>query len=1527
MKLRRNTGLKRQIGWIPIIALVGFLAILLMGYSSLSRMAQSNRTSVQTLDELTLLREIQRDVGAARIAEKQFLAARDEAELARHDAAIIAVRRQLDRLDENRHVVTLADIATISDLLDKYDSEFADMVNEATAIGLTENTGLRNEMRIAAHRIEGMIRPYTEALTVYLLQMRRHEKDFLIRMKPSYLRAWRVATNAFRAKMAETYLIPASVRDQVNAQLDKYVAAFEQVARHTNDLMVDQDSVDRTSGDILSLVNDLFSQSVLSVRKEASSALATSMYNARYLGLITIIVGAIVFMVARLVGSGITRPLVNMAQAMRSLALGELDVPIPAQDDRNEIGDMGRALAVFRDNETARRDAVRQLRRARNHMENLILSMREALIETDIQGRIVLANNAAEEMLAVRSGVLAGRRLCDLFVEHSVPSGADGRLIMLQSGVEHLYRNDRTAFSRILDTAPLPVLAVDDEARITRVNPVAAAALGHEAGDLIGQSVDILLPEDSRARHRTQLATFLSAPHPRAMGQDRALTVRRADGTCFDATIGLVPLRTGDGMTTICLMQRPGIDPRFDDIADTAFGRLFAALDTDSDVIRLLQGADRGAGALQHMRREGGEAFPVEYSGDLLRDDEGQVSGAIFVIRDISERVAAEKEIRKFKATLDATNDAIFMFRTDTLKFIYLNDEARRQTGWDDADYSERTPRDIMPIFEEARFRKLVAPLVRGDQPAVSIDTFSLAGNPIELKIELFDQGRPDERFVATLRDISDRVEAQNRIAQFKQILDQTKDMIYMFWPDSLRFFYGNQAALAFSDTTERGLCEKHVRDMTRGFDEAAFRTRYKPLIFGTTDALIYESVHVDGTGREVPVEVTLQVIEPNGEPPRFVAVVRDISERKAAENRIRLFKQVLDQSNDMIYMIDPASLRFLYVNHAVRRFWNRTLEEVVDHRIVDVIPDFDEAGFRELSAPLFSGEKEVVLYETTHRRPDGDIVPVEVALQLIAPSDGILRFVAIVRDVTERKAAEQAKREFISTISHELRTPLTSIKGSLDLITAGAVGKVDPKVGSLVTIARKNSDRLVRLINDILDMEKLEAGKMDMQFDEVELTAFLHEAVEANRAYGERLGVGLEFHDPGFPIPVRADRDRLMQIMANLLSNAAKFSNPGEKVEITAEVTGSKVRVSVSDTGAGIPEKAQATIFDKFTQADASDQRQKGGTGLGLGITKMMVEAHGGKIDFVSRVGEGTTFFFDLDLLQESGDTGGNTGGNTGGDTQADTGADARSDTRAEQDYADDLNLPHVLVCEDDQDIAQLLRMILENARFKVSVARTAAEAKEMISDNKFDAVTLDLGLPDKNGLTLLKELGRDPSLDHLPVVVVSATASKDKRRLQGAGVRVLDWIEKPIRDRQLVRILEDAVGQSGEQGAHILHVEDDPHIRQIVASIIGERARVCTAATVEEARFKLGKKRFDLVILDMSLPDGSGADLLPLMNAAPQKATPVLVFSAQEVTDEVVRHVNGVLVKSRASNEDLLHMIDSVVMQNARVVRRAAE
>jgi signal transduction histidine kinase len=232
------------------------------------------------------------------------------------------------------------------------------------------------------------------------------------------------------------------------------------------------------------------------------------------------------------------------------------------------------------------------------------------------------------------------------------------------------------------------------------------------------------------------------------------------------------------------------------------------------------------------------------------------------------------------------------------------------------------------------------------------------------------------------------------------------------------------------------------------------------------------------------------------------------------------------------------------------------------------------------------------------------------------------------------QQQANRAKSEFISMVSHELRTPLTSIKGALALMKAGVFDKAPEKLPSVIDIAYRNTERLHYLINDILDIEKLNAGKVNFLMKPVDLSALLEEAAVSNEIYGKQYGVIFICFGIEEPLHVNGDHHRLIQVMANLLSNAAKFSLRGGQVEVTLARHDGSLRVSVKDYGCGIPESARATLFDQFTQVDSTDQRQKGGSGLGLGIAKMIVEAHGGQIDFTSSVDKGATFYFDIPEL-----------------------------------------------------------------------------------------------------------------------------------------------------------------------------------------------------------------------------------------------------------------------------------------------------
>lgn len=244
--------------------------------------------------------------------------------------------------------------------------------------------------------------------------------------------------------------------------------------------------------------------------------------------------------------------------------------------------------------------------------------------------------------------------------------------------------------------------------------------------------------------------------------------------------------------------------------------------------------------------------------------------------------------------------------------------------------------------------------------------------------------------------------------------------------------------------------------------------------------------------------------------------------------------------------------------------------------------------------------------------------------------------FTGTLSDITERKRIAQLQSEFISVVSHELRTPITSVRGALALLDAGAAGAVPPAQLKLIQVAHRNSQRLVTLVNDILDMEKLMAGKMTMKLEFINLSDLIDTAVEANAAYAHSLQVKLHFRRPGFTANIMADSDRLMQVLANLLSNAAKFSPKDIPVDISIDEDQACWIVKVRDFGPGIPLNFRPRIFSAFAQANSSDTRQQGGTGLGLKISKALIEKMDGNINFESELGQGSCFWFSLPKASE---------------------------------------------------------------------------------------------------------------------------------------------------------------------------------------------------------------------------------------------------------------------------------------------------
>jgi signal transduction histidine kinase len=235
-------------------------------------------------------------------------------------------------------------------------------------------------------------------------------------------------------------------------------------------------------------------------------------------------------------------------------------------------------------------------------------------------------------------------------------------------------------------------------------------------------------------------------------------------------------------------------------------------------------------------------------------------------------------------------------------------------------------------------------------------------------------------------------------------------------------------------------------------------------------------------------------------------------------------------------------------------------------------------------------------------------------------------------------KAALEAKTQFLATVSHELRTPLTSIIGSLELIKSEKLGLLPETFKPIIGIAARNGHRLATLIEDLLDLQKIEAGEMAFHFKPIDANDLVYEAVEAAAGYASKLGIHVTIADPCKDCLITGDRSRLIQVMNNLLSNALKFSDEGGEVKVSVEAFGARIRISVHDEGMGIPEDAKACVFDKFSQVDSSDVRKVGGTGLGLNISKTIVERHNATIDYVSELGVGSTFYMEFDRLADRG-------------------------------------------------------------------------------------------------------------------------------------------------------------------------------------------------------------------------------------------------------------------------------------------------
>ncbi len=561
-----------------------------------------------------------------------------------------------------------------------------------------------------------------------------------------------------------------------------------------------------------------------------------------------------------------------------------------------------------------------------------------------------------------------------------------------------------------------------------------------------------------------------------------------------------------------------------------------------------------------------------------------------------------------------------------------------------------------------------------------------------------------------------------------------------------------------------------------------------------------------------------------------------------------------------------------------------------------------DGAAFDTWLTPLLVSIDERAVHDFRVLRAEPRLLQCFTA-PVVDQQEQLLGRLLVFRDITREREVERMKNEFVSLVSHELRTPLTSIRGALQLVlgrvgtsastmsannvtvsSLGTTGAGATMVGAtivgathepplvvpaaarpqsqsaipsrtreLLTISLNNSERLIRLINDILDISKIEQGPIPLRRVPLDPGEICRAAIQGVAAFAASRGITIDLIVPDGLPPIGADRDRALQVLTNLLSNAIKFSNPGQRVTLLAEAAPGTICFAVRDLGRGIAPEQHARIFEKFQQIDSSSTRDVGGTGLGLAICKALVEEHGGRIWLDSTPGKGSTFAFTLPLA-------------TG--------------TKPAKPVALAADRPTILVTDDNPMIVEVIRDILEEAGYAVAEASGGAEALRLARLLQPALMTLDVMMPDLDGFDVIQVLRNDPITRDLPVLFVSAVPEPER----GAALGGSGFLLKPFAPEALLEQVRQLIGV---QVLRVLVVEDDNHVRPVLARLI-ERGgfEVAQAADGHAALEMLPQVQPDLILLDIRMPGMDGYEVLRRIKSDSEYLhIPVVVLTASDL------------------------------------------
>jgi PAS domain S-box-containing protein len=1032
-----------------------------------------------------------------------------------------------------------------------------------------------------------------------------------------------------------------------------------------------------------------------------------------------------------------------------------------------------------------------------------------------------------------------------------------------QRQAERQLQNIAQLQQSILDSAGPMIIAANLEGELLLFNPAAERMLGYPANEVCGRlKAERLFPEGEMERVGKQLVTSLSRIHGGAQAQPSSSILQN-----FVRYITSFP-------------------------------------------------ASRVRGVEMQYRRKDGSTFPAMVYMAAVRSPQGEVAGVVAISMDLTATRRAEQALRESEERYrDIFENAIEMIATLSPhgRYLYVNPAWQALFGISSEGFeglmSFESP---FPPEVQAEAAALFRRALNGERvEREPLRLRSIDGSRVEVEASL--SCRRDEGRAVSVRCIFRDVTQQNRRErrlgmqlEVSQIVgesisqDEALPKVLGVLCTTLGYDLANLWVVDEEQQHIRFYCswaapgrayEQFQRETVSwvfsrgqglpGYVWALGAARWVVDLREDLGFIRNQTARHDGltTGWAVPVRVGNQITaavefysrqrrEEDAETMATVetvcASIGQFMARSAQESRVRELNQqnelILRSVADGIFGADSTG-RVDFVNPAAAEILGALPSELIGREVHSIIHS-DRSG--EVCDDQCRARRAFLLHESTSGqdvfyRLDGSSFPVEFSLTPMLDHGEIIGSVLSFRDIGERYALDRMKDEFISTVSHELRTPLTSIRGALGLLSSGLLGEISDKASNLLRIAVSNSDRLVRLINDILDLERMESGRAPLNFRPCAMNELAQQVVDAMQPMADAASIRLLLKVE--PTPTEGDPDRLLQVLTNLLSNAIKFSPLDSTVSVEATPVEGGAMLSVIDEGRGIPTDKLESIFDRFQQVDASDSRQKGGTGLGLAICRTIIQQHGGRIWAEHNAGRGSAFRIFLPertKLESLPETSGLLG---------------------EPFLKEDT----VLICEGDSAARRQIVEALRKRNYRILEAENGEQAVHLAQQFALGAILLGVSQQRRDGLMTLQALKEDTATAQIPVVVMSLLSSENQvTEAESAD----SWLQTPVDETLLLAELARLL-KGPKEYPTVLLVEDDEDLARVLLSTFERDGIVVHHASRLQQAVELSASAYpDLIILDLALPDGDGLELVDWLRTQKElRRLPLVVYSAREV------------------------------------------